>query len=77
MATIYKVKTIEVDGRVHVGWASSDGGARKVRRALAEQHGLRPLADVDYAPVEVPTSKGGLIDWLNDHHVVELNAGDE
>lgn len=71
MATVYKVKTIAVDGKVHVKWASAEGAARKAKKELAEEHGLRPLKDVSYDQVDVPTSKGGIIDWLNENHVVE------
>ena len=71
MATIYKAKTIPVDGVVHVKWASAEGAAKKAKRELAEEHKLRPLKDVSHEAMDIPTSKGGLIDWLNEHHVKE------
>lgn len=71
VAGIYKVKTVEVDGKIHVKWASSEGAARKAKKELAEEHGLRPLKDVSYDQVDVPTSKAGIIEWLNEHHAVE------
>jgi len=77
MATVYKVTTIAVDGKVAVGWASSEGAARKMKKELTEKHGLRPLKDVDYEQVDVPTSKGGIIDWLNENHTVELTADED
>jgi len=71
MATVYKVKTIEVEDQVHVACASSEGAARKAKKELAEKHGLRPLKDVSYDTVDVPTSKAGIIKWLNENHIVE------
>lgn len=71
MATIYKVKTDPVENVVHVCWESSEGAAKKARRELAEAHGLKPLKEVDYELVDFPTSKAGLIEWLNENHVVE------
>ena len=71
MAGVYKVTTAPVDGKVHVKWASSEGAARKAKKELADEHGLRPLKDVSYDNVDVPTSKGGIIDWLNENHAVE------
>lgn len=71
MAGVYKVTTVPVEGKVHVKWASSEGAARKAKKELADEHGLRPLKDVSYENVDVPTSKGGIIDWLNEHHTVE------
>lgn len=70
MATLYKVKTnrpVDVDGKAKtpVVWAASEGAARKARKELAEKHGLKPLKDVDYEQVEVPTSKAGILEWLN------------
>lgn len=76
MSTIYKVKTDPVANdagieEVHVAWASSEGGAKKARRELAEQHGLKPLKEVDYEAVDIPTSKAGIIEWLNENHAIE------
>lgn len=72
MAGVYKVTTVPVEGKVHVKWASSEGAARKAKKELAEEYGLRPLKDVSYENVDVPTSKSGIIDWLNSNHNVEL-----
>lgn len=71
MAGVYKVKTVAVDSKVHVKWASSEGAARKAKKELADEHGLRPLKDVSYEQVDVPTSKGGIIDWLNENYTSE------
>jgi hypothetical protein len=79
MATIYKVKTVPRvkfgetadETRVAVRWAGSEGAARKAKKALAEEHGLRPLKDVTYEAVDVPTSKAGLIEWLNENFAAE------
>lgn len=72
MATIYKSKTIAVDGKVHVRWSSAEGAAKKAKRELAEEHGLKPLKDVSHEAVDIPTSKAGIIEWLNDNHAVEV-----
>ena len=79
MAGIYKVKTWPVANKagieeVHVAWASSEGAAKKARRELAEKHGLKPLKEVDYASVDIPTSKAGIIQWLNENHTIEKPA---
>ncbi len=74
MATVYKVKTKEQviahdDGdptQYAVAWASSEGAARKAKKALCEEHGLKANG-ADYEAVEVPTSKAGIIDWLNEN----------
>jgi len=50
-----------------VAWASSEGAARKAKKELAEKYGLKPLKDVEYETVDVPTSKAGIIDWLNEN----------
>ena len=72
MATIYKVKTVPCDSEdgqnvVHVVWAPSEGAAKKARRELAEKYGLKPLKDVNYEVVSMPTSKVGAIEWLNEN----------
>lgn len=77
MATVYKVSTdVQVaEGNVFgVAWASSEGAARKARRELAEKHGLKPLKEVEYEAVDVPTSKAGIIDWLNENFALEVKA---
>lgn len=79
MTTVYKVKTDPVENddgvsEVHVAWASSDGAAKKARRDLAEKHNLKPLKEVDYEAVDIPTSKAGIIEWLNENHVTEKPA---
>jgi hypothetical protein len=70
MATIYKVTTKDPqppggDSRP-TRWASSEGAARKEKKALCEKHGLKATG-ADYEQVEVPTSKAGIIEWLNDN----------
>jgi hypothetical protein len=71
MATVYKVTTIEIEGEKKVAWASSEGAAKKMRRELAEEYDLKPLKDVSYEAVEVPTSKAGIIEWLNENYTSE------
>lgn len=46
-------------------FAGTQAEASKMRREMAERHGLRPLADVSFEEVEVPTDKQGLIAFLN------------
>lgn len=71
MATIYKIKANRVVSEeggyvfIPVAWASSEGAARKAKKEMAERYGLQHLKDIEYGAVEVPTSKAGLIDWLN------------
>lgn len=71
MATVYKVKTVAVDGTVHVRWTTSESAARKTKRALAEAYGLKPIKEVSYETVVLPSGKIALVDWLNEHHRVE------
>ena len=68
MASAYKVSTIAVDGVIYTQYASSEGAAKKLRRELAEAYNLRPLKDVEYEQVDLPTSKAGIIDYLNENH---------
>lgn len=71
MAAVYKVVTVPVakgEGFLkqrHIAWASSDAAAKKARRELADKHGLGPLKDVAIETIDVPTSKAGIIEWLN------------
>ena len=70
---IYKVSTIVLaTGIAAVGWAPAEGKAKKMRRELAEAHGLRPLKDVEITAVDVPSGKAGLLQWLNENHGGEL-----
>ena len=70
---IYKVSTIKLaTGIAAVAWAAAEGKAKKLRRELAEAHGLRPLRDVEITAVDVPGGKAGLLQWLNENHGGEL-----
>jgi hypothetical protein len=71
MATIYKATTVAINGTTHVAWASSEGAAKKAKRELAAKHNLKPLKEVFHEPVEIPTSKAGLIEWLNENYFTE------
>jgi hypothetical protein len=48
-----------------VQWEGTQAAARKAQRDLEQVHG-RVNVD-DFKPVEVPTDKPGLLDWLNEH----------
>lgn len=70
---IYKVSTIKLkSGITAVAWAPAEGKAKKLRRELAEAHGLRPLKDVEIVAVDVLGGKAGLLQWLNENHGGEL-----
>jgi len=64
---IYRVKSIPVDGVVHVRYASSDAAARKEATAIREAHSLGK-SDVTTDTVTPASGKAGLIDWLNREH---------
>ncbi len=76
MASVYKASTKnrvgsdEGGGFIAVKWASSEGAARKAKKELCEEHGLKATG-ADYEQVDVPTSKAGIIDWLNENHKQE------
>ena len=65
MATVYRVTGNYAGALNRVAFAPSQGAASKLRRELAEQHGLRPLKDLDIEPIDIPTTKAGVIEWLN------------
>lgn len=64
-----KAATPQLDGKI-VRWASAEGAAKQERRAMMEAHGLK-MADVEITKVDVPTSKAGIIEWLNQNLVVQ------
>lgn len=70
MATIYMAQVKEplahLEGARPKKWASSEGAARKAKKELCEEHGLKATG-ADYEALEIPTSKAGLIDWLNEN----------
>lgn len=85
MATVYKVTTGVISVKVGkpkkgveqetverkvVRWASAAGAATKARMELMAEHSLK-RDSIEIAQVDVPTSKGGIIDWLNENHTTE------
>lgn len=60
MARAYKVH-----GFGYTRFAASQGEARSVRMALAEEHGLKKN-DIEVEETEVPTSKADLLPFLNE-----------
>lgn len=70
MATVYRIRTKEnlPQGSDHrpTRWAASEGAARKEKKALCEKHELKQTG-ADYEALDVPTSKAGIIEWLNDN----------
>lgn len=52
-----------------VAFASSEGGAKAIRRAFAEAHGLK-LQEVEYAPIDLRPGKSGFIDYMNAFHAM-------
>lgn len=70
MATVYKIQTKENcppgSDTKPTKWASSEGAARKAKKELCEEHGLKANG-ADYEAIDVPTSKAGIIDWLNEN----------
>jgi hypothetical protein len=72
MSVVYKV-TAGPTGEsqtVHVRWGSSDAAAKKFRRELMEELDIK-LNEVTIETVDIPTSKGGILDWLNKNYVTE------
>jgi hypothetical protein len=72
MAVVYKV-TAGPTGEsptIHVRWGSSDAAAKKFRRELMEELDIK-LNEVTMETVDIPTSKGGIIDWLNANYRTE------
>ena len=70
MATVYKVTGASDGGLLQVRWASSEAAAKKFRRELMEELDIN-LNEVTMATVDIPTSKGGIIDWLNENYRTE------
>jgi hypothetical protein len=70
MASVYKVASAAVNGIVSVRWASSEGAAKKARRELMEELDVS-LGEVKIESLDVPTSKGGIIGWLNENYRIE------
>lgn len=69
MATVYRARTKEPvgqDGLRATKWAGSEAGARAAKKELTAKHGLKQTG-ADYDALEVPTSKAGIIEWLNEN----------
>lgn len=63
---LYQTVAIDDADDEHVAWAGSQVGATKDRVAFKK----RGLKNPDTLEVEVPTSKAGLLKFLNDSKVV-------
>lgn len=70
MTKLYKVQVKEPlahkGGERPIRWAGAEAAARKEKKALCEEHGLKANG-ADYEDVEVPTNKAGLLVWLNEN----------
>lgn len=70
MTRLYKVQVKEPlahkNGERPIVWAGAEAAARKAKKALCEEHGLKANG-ADYNEEEVPTSKAGLLVWLNEN----------
>lgn len=68
MATLYKIQVKQpiahLENARPIKWASAEAGARKAKKELCEEYGLKATG-ADYEQVEVPTSKAGILEWLN------------
>lgn len=69
MASVQKITTVAAvgsTGRKAVAWASSAAGAREKKKEMCAKHGLKQNG-ATFEAVEVPTSKAGIIEWLNEN----------
>lgn len=68
MATLYRIQVKEplahLGGAKPIMWAGAEAAARKAKKELCEKHSLKSNG-ADYESVDVPTSKAGLLEWLN------------
>ncbi len=60
MTTIYRVKSTSG----HTAWASSESNGKKARMQMCAECGLQ-RKDVEVEPMEITTSKAGVIEFLN------------
>ena len=70
MATLYKIQVKQpiahLEGARPIKWAGAEAAARKAKKELCEEHDLKATG-ADYEQVEVPTSKAGILEWLNEN----------
>lgn len=80
MATVYRAvgkagMGVSLDGgQIEVNavrWFSSEVQAKAGRKSLAEELNLRSYKEVEVEQVDIPTSKAGIIEWLNANHTTE------
>lgn len=72
MAGVYKVTGAkDATGKSKIVWAPAEGAAKKARRKLAAGASRKDIEAVSIESVDVPTSKAGIIEWLNENHSVE------
>ena len=65
---LYRVSFNDGDNKEVAKWAGSQDEATKQRMTFMSEHGIK-RKDIHIEPVDVPTTKAELIEWLNEKKV--------
>ena len=76
MATVYRtiasIRNPEIGAPTKsIKWFSSEAQAKASRKETAAELNLRSYKDVEVEQLDMPTSKAGILGWLNANHIEE------
>lgn len=66
MPTLYRLTWQTGADSIRHSWHGAMADAKSARAEVRRETGL-PLADIDLQPIDFPTKKQPLLDWLNRH----------
>lgn len=69
--TVAKVKADVGASEYGIQWFSSEAQAKAARKKIAADCNLRSYKEVEVEQIDLPGSKAGMIEWLNENHTSE------
>ncbi len=68
---IYRRRFYDADEGLLLAWHSSKKSAERELRAMQKKRGVEAMGPEGVSEIEIPTSKIGLLNWLNAYFVTD------